>query len=76
MTTIDRLARRRPDCYCRSCLRGPGVQTVFSGGYGISAVRAGRSAELVVALKKALNATDGPHVIIADIRPELLPPTS
>jgi hypothetical protein len=33
-------------------LRGLGVQTVLSGGYGIPAVRAGQSDELAVALRR------------------------
>jgi thiamine pyrophosphate-dependent acetolactate synthase large subunit-like protein len=38
-------------------------------GYGIPAVRTGRRNELAVALKEALTAADGPHVIIVDVRP-------
>jgi benzoylformate decarboxylase len=38
-------------------------------GYGVPAVRARSVGDLTVALKEAITATDGPHVVIADIQP-------
>jgi benzoylformate decarboxylase len=41
----------------------------LAAGYGIPAVRTGRRDELIVALKEAFAASDGPRMIIADIVP-------